>query len=99
MFRIQYGVDGDHPSCVENLARAAASFDIDASLVPNPFNVFMNVKVDESGRLEVQPPRSGPGDSITFRVETDLIVAVAACSATGCSGGRCTGIDLEVRRE
>ncbi|MCG8353333.1 MAG: urea carboxylase-associated family protein [Chloroflexales bacterium] len=40
--------------------------------------------------------RSKPGDAIVLRAEMDLLVAVAACSAGVCNGGRCKPIDLEV---
>lgn len=36
------------------------------------------------------------GDAIILRAEMDLLVAVAACAAATCNGGRCKPIELEV---
>jgi uncharacterized protein YcgI (DUF1989 family) len=82
MFRIIYKDEHPHHGCQGNLENALAPHGIGADRVPIAFNVFMNVSVDgDTGAIKVLPPRSKPGDSITFRAEMDVIVAMTACSA------------------
>jgi len=42
----------------------------------------MYVHVDgDSAVIEVRPPLSKPGDTISFKAEMDMIVALTSCSA------------------
>ena len=86
MFRRQDPTWQDGPTCSDNLDAAFETLGRTSGPIPTPFNAFMNVTVRSNGTLVVAPPRSQPGDSIDFRAEQDLIVAVAACSAPGCNG-------------
>lgn len=61
MYRIQYGVTGEHPSCLDNLSRALRPHGVEPHLVPTPFNIFMNTSVQPDGRIVIEPPRSQPG--------------------------------------
>jgi uncharacterized protein YcgI (DUF1989 family) len=82
MFRIIYKDENPHHGCQGNLEHALAPHGIGPDRVPIAFNVFMHVTVDgETGEIKVLPPKSRPGDSIVFRAEMDLIVAMTACSA------------------
>ncbi len=57
----------------------------------------MNVRVDSaSGAITVQPPLSKAGDHIVFVAETDLIVALTACSAPQSNNGSFKPIDYEI---
>jgi uncharacterized protein YcgI (DUF1989 family) len=57
----------------------------------------MNVVLDAStGEITVMPPRSKAGDYIMFAAETDLIVALTACSAPQSNNGSFKPIDFEV---
>ena len=77
-----------HRGCFGNLSEALAPFGIDPDMIPVAFNVFMNVPVDgATGRIEVHPPRSLAGDSVTFRAEMDLVIGLTACSAYASNGG------------
>lgn len=96
MFQIQYGQTEAYPNCLENLALALARFGVQESMIPTPFNIFMNVDVLPGGELRILPPRSGPGDSITLRAEMDLVVGVTACAASLCNNRHCKPIDLEL---
>ena len=87
MFEIQYGVTAPHPNCYENLTEALSGFGVPAATVTVAFNVFMCTSVAADGRLSILPPRSRPGDSIVFRAERDVIVAVSACPAGVANGG------------
>lgn len=86
-FKIMYNNPEYHPSCLDNLHRSLTSYGIDLDDIPTAFNIFMNVQFDPSGKLEVLPPTSKPGDLIRFRAEMDLIVSLTACSAEDSNGG------------
>ena len=48
---------------------------------------FMNSRVDESGRLRIDPPLCRAGDALTIRLQHDCFVAVTACPASVANGG------------
>lgn len=82
MFQIIYKDEHPHHGCQGNLEKALAPYGVSPDRIPIAFNVFMNVDVNgATGAIKVLPPRSKPGDSIVFRAEMDLIVALTACSA------------------
>lgn len=56
MYRIQYGITGPHSNCLSNIARSLAHIGIETHLVPTPFNIFQNARVEEDGRLTIAPP-------------------------------------------
>jgi uncharacterized protein YcgI (DUF1989 family) len=87
-----------HPSCLENLSRALAEFDVDPTRISTTFNAFMNVPAGANGRIQVLPPKSKAGDTISFRAETDLIVGLTACSDPGSNGGCCKPIQYYITR-
>jgi uncharacterized protein YcgI (DUF1989 family) len=88
----------DKTGCREHLTEALKPFNIGFEQVTDPFNVFMNAGVDDTGRMVIFQPHSGPGDHIDLRAETDLIIAVSACAAdvNDCNGGECTSIGIAV---
>ncbi len=96
-FRILYDHTGPHPSCFENLATNLAPYGIAADALPTTFNIFMDVSVEPSGELRIDPPRSRAGDHIDLRAEMDLIVGVTACSAEKSNNFRFKPIDIQVR--
>jgi uncharacterized protein len=97
-FSIIYKTQGPHPSCFANLASALREFGIEPDRIPTTFNIFMNVAVADDGTLTIAPPRSRPGDAVTFRAEMDLIVALTACSAEMSNNYRFKPIDFEIVR-
>jgi len=92
-----FGIKGK-TGCREHLAAVLEPFGIGFELITDPFNVFMNAGIDSNGRLVISEPRSGPGDYVDLRAESDLIVAVSACAAdvNDCNGGLCTSIGIAV---
>ena len=90
MYRIQYGVTGDHANCADNLCSALREFGIEPDSLPTPLNLFMNVEIVGGGQLVVAPPRSRAGDSIVLRAEMDLAIALSSCPASTCNGGEPT---------
>jgi uncharacterized protein YcgI (DUF1989 family) len=85
MFELQHGVTTPHPNCFDNLANPLAAYGVPAATVTIAFNFFMNVVVGPDGRLEILPPVSKAGQSMTFAA--DVIVAVTSCSAPGANAG------------
>jgi uncharacterized protein len=82
MFRITYGHDEPHQGCFGNLRDALEPFGILSVQIPTCFYIFMNVSVDgNSGKVNVLPPKSRPGDYIIIEATMDLIVGMTACSA------------------
>lgn len=96
MYRIQYGVEGYHPNCLDNLTRALDSIGAAPRWMPTAFNFFMNAVVQPDGRLVIEPPRSRAGDSISLRAEIDLAIGLTACSAALCNGGRAQPLAYEI---
>ncbi|MEO7731117.1 MAG: urea carboxylase-associated family protein [Kofleriaceae bacterium] len=96
MFRIQYGVEGYHPNCLDNLGRALESVGATPRFMPTAFNFFMNAAVQPDGRLVISPPLSRPGDSISLRAELDLSIGLTSCAAAMCNGGRAQPLAYEV---
>ena len=88
MYQLQYGVEGDHPNCADNLGCALRNLGLDPGPPPTAFNVFMCADVGADGALSFKPPPSKPGDAITFRAEMDLAVALSSCPASLCNGGQ-----------
>ena len=87
MYRIQYGVTGDHANCADNLGSALRELGIEPDSLPTPLNLFMNVEIVGGGQLVVAPPKSRAGDSIVLRAEMDLAIALSSCPASTCNGG------------
>jgi len=87
MYRIQYGVEGYHANCHDNLCAELRKLSVEPVPLPTAFNFFMNVDVRPDGSLVFAPPRSRAGDSFVVRAEMDLAVAVSACPASTCNGG------------
>lgn len=87
-FRIHFGDENPVPGCFGNFAFVLERHGITADRIPVPFNCFMNVPVDgATGKFTIKPPITKPGDHVDFVAETDLIVALTACSAGRTNGG------------
>jgi uncharacterized protein YcgI (DUF1989 family) len=81
-FRIIYGHANPHRGCHGNLAAALEKYGISSDQIPICFNIFMHVSIDgESGKIEVLPPKSRPGDYIIIEAKMDLLIGMTACSA------------------
>ncbi len=98
MFELQHGVTGPHPNCFDNLAGPLAEFGVPSATVTIAFNFFMNVVIGPGGRLEIRPPVSTAGQSITFAAERDVLVAVTSCAAPGANAGGARPIRVGRRR-
>jgi uncharacterized protein YcgI (DUF1989 family) len=95
-FRHFYPDQPVHRGCFGNLAEALAPWGIEPDAIPCAFNVFMNVPVDDTGKVSVLPPQSTAGDSLSLRAECDLIIGLTACSAYASNGGSFKPIDYRI---
>ena len=95
-FEIMYDHQGYHPSCLENLTVNLEKYSIKQTDIPNAFNIFMNVRFAEDGKLSVERPQSKPGDYILFEALMPLIVWLTACSAEDSNGGSFKPIEYEI---
>jgi uncharacterized protein YcgI (DUF1989 family) len=103
--RYRYSVDfgiAEHRNCQDNLLEALEPWElpeIDRQLaVREILNVFINQELDASGQFHLLEPITKPGDSITFEVLMDSIIAVSACpeSQTPCNGFNPTDMAIRV---
>lgn len=86
-----------HRGCHGNLAAALAPYGIQWDDIGTAFNIFMNVPFDgRTGALQVDPPRSKPGDRIALKAKTDCIIGLTACSAYASNGGSFKPIEYEI---
>lgn len=69
----------DHASCAANLAEGLKALGVAPPSPPTPLNIFMNVPVGPTGRIEIVPPVSRPGDYVVLRAEMACLVALSAC--------------------
>lgn len=69
----------DHRSCADNMAFGLKQLGIASPPPPAPLNLFMNIPMGPTGRLEIVPPVCKPGDYVVLRAEMDCIVALSAC--------------------
>jgi uncharacterized protein len=92
------GAGPSHRSCVANLQQALRERGIEALAVPQPLNVFMDVRVQEDGTLISYPASSRPGDYIAFRAAIDCLVVLSSCpmDIIDISSGGITPLELRV---
>jgi uncharacterized protein YcgI (DUF1989 family) len=95
-FQIIYDEKNYHASCFENLAQHLRQFGVAPDSIPTTFNIFMNVEIGDQGQLQILPPRSKAGESITLRPEMDLIIGLTACSAEVSNNYRFKPIGYEI---
>ena len=74
------GVVGFHDSCANNLKVELAKCGIAMPVpTPQPFNLWMNVKVRDDARIDFMKPTSKPGDYMILEANMDAIVVMSAC--------------------
>lgn len=68
-----------HDNCADNMRMALQAIGVAAGEVPQPFNLWMNIPVNEDWSIEWLAPVSRPGDHVVMRAEMDLIAVMSAC--------------------
>lgn len=97
-----FGAGDAHPNCRDNFFHAMRALGVSVESHPDPINVFQNTPINSDGSYTIGPALSRPGDYLALRAETDLIVALTACSVdipfqgVQANGGRSTSLRLEI---
>jgi uncharacterized protein YcgI (DUF1989 family) len=89
------GVTGFHDSCSDNLTAALSALGLTASHTPQPLNTFMNIPIDENGKIAFKPTVSKAGDYVVLRAEMDLAIAFSCCpqDIVPINGPDCTPVE------
>lgn len=74
-----FGVEGRHANCTDNLRTAMNEIGLAAPEVPCPWNLFQHTPVDGAGRLSFPIPEVTPGCHVVLRAECDCVVVFSAC--------------------
>jgi len=74
-----YGSPPGHANCRDNYLAALFAIGRDATLVPNPVNLWMNIPVRDSEHVSIEPPVSKPGDHVVLRALMDVVLIFSAC--------------------
>jgi uncharacterized protein len=92
------GAPGPHRSCAGNLAEALAGQGVEAGPVPQPINVFMDVRARPDGTLVSSPASSRPGDYLAFRAVQECIIVLSSCpmDIVPISSGGITPLELQL---
>jgi hypothetical protein len=92
------GAPASHRSCAGNLAEALAGRGLVAGPVPQPINVFMDVRARPDGTLASQPATSRPGDYLAFRALQECIIVLSSCpmDIVPISTGGITPLELQI---
>jgi hypothetical protein len=95
------GVESAHRSCAENLRQAMDWHGVALPAVPQPLNVFMDVRPEEDGTLTSHPASTAPGDYIAFRAQMDCLVILSSCpmDIVPISVGGITPLELQVHED
>ena len=75
-----YGAGDAHPNCRDNFFQAMAALGFALTSHPDPINVFQNTPINADGGYTIGRTLTRAGDAFMLRAETDLIVALTACS-------------------
>ena len=75
----EFGFEGPHRSCSENLRLAMAALGHDITVTPQPGNFFTNTHVSGDGALRSPPNPVAPGAYVTLEARDPLIVVVSSC--------------------
>ncbi|HEX3749046.1 MAG TPA: urea carboxylase-associated family protein [Streptosporangiaceae bacterium] len=73
------GAAPGHRSCAVNLLQTLRAHDVVPVAVPQPLNVFMDVRPEPDGTLVSHPASSRAGDFVAFRAELDCLVVLSSC--------------------
>jgi uncharacterized protein len=92
------GAAPGHRSCAENLRETLRDHGVPVAAVPQPLNVFMDVRAEPDGTLASHPASTRAGDFIAFRADLDCLVVLSACpmDIVAISAGGITPLELSV---
>ena len=67
------------PRCTANLRMALAAIGLSVPLVPDPFNLWMNIPIMPDGATSFEPTVLSAGDRFDMRALADCIAVMSAC--------------------
>lgn len=73
------GCEGYHDNCTDNLRMALIAIGLEAPLIPDPFNLWMNIPIAGDGSTAFEPTVSAEGDWICLQACRDSIAVMSAC--------------------
>ncbi|MEM7498628.1 MAG: urea carboxylase-associated family protein [Pseudomonadota bacterium] len=76
---LELGATGYHANCADNFRAALAAIGMEATHVPAPLNLWMNIPVDAAGGYAWTPPVARAGDHLRFVALMDCIAVMSAC--------------------
>jgi uncharacterized protein YcgI (DUF1989 family) len=75
----EFGHEGPHASCAENLMVSLRRLGHEIAVVPQPINFFTHTRIEPDGRL-VSPPNPVPtGGYVELAALMDLVCVVSSC--------------------
>ena len=75
----QYGFEGHHRSCAQNLREALAALGLEPPIVPQPVNLFSWTVVEPDQRLASPANPVPPGSYVVLEALRDAICVVSSC--------------------
>ncbi len=75
----EFGHEGPHASCAENLMVSLRRLGHEISVVPQPVNFFTHTRIEPDGRLVSPPNPVPPGAYVELAALMDLICVVSSC--------------------
>ena len=75
----QFGFEGPHASCSENLRSAMARLGHAIKAIPQPVNFFTNTVIEPDSKLISPPNTVPPGGYVELLARMDLICVVSSC--------------------
>jgi uncharacterized protein len=92
------GADPSHRSCAQNLRESLSGHQVSLLAVPQPLNVFMDVRAGEDGALTSHMASSRPGDYLAFQALMDCVMVLSSCpmDIVPISAGGITPLELQV---
>lgn len=98
LFRYEaLGCKNYHDNCSDNMRMALLSIGATPAEVPQPFNIWMNIPVNQDWSISWLPPVSVAGDFVVLRAKMDMIAVMSACpqDMVPINGADMTPMDLE----
>ena len=75
----EFGMEGYHRSCAENLVAAMATRGYTITTIPQPINFFTNTRITDDQRLLSPPNPVPPGSYVVLEALVDLVCVVSSC--------------------
>lgn len=75
----EFGHQGYHRSCAENLQIAMKERGHELPVIPQPINFFTNTRVESDSKLISPPNPVKPGAYVVLEAKADLICIVSSC--------------------